>query len=318
MELFADRVKEEKDKSEEKEHYEMESYSFSSSLYSIRTITNYRSDPISSLHQQIDATEYGTELMYIATIPHRHDYGFTTECCEVNLTEFCKKHEGAIIGINGVFHRFRKDYVPLGHYKQGEIESYVPLQSAYAPFFRMIAIDYQGKLTIEPHDPNLVWQRRKEYHSMMECGPLLIDRGEPIVTNAVLEKEVNGVRIFQCENADTEKTYTFQKNGRTYLSCTYNRPGGLFHAANTNPRSAMVTDTDGVVYMIHVPGRKKGVLGMDLVRFAELIKEHIPNAWMAINLDGGKPSKLVHKDVEVWESNDHSIRVGNIIVYRQR
>ena len=68
-----------------------------------------------------------------------------------------------------------------------------------------------------------------------------------------------------------------------------------------------------------VPGRIPGrVLGMDLARLAWVLKALIPDAWTAINLDGGASSQCVHKraDTSIVQvsPNAHAVKlVGNFL-----
>jgi hypothetical protein len=71
-------------------------------------------------------------------------------------------------------------------------------------------------------------------------------------------------------------------------------PGELFHAANRNPRSALVTTTDNQVYFVSTPGRKENDTGMTLPEFAYYLSK-IPNVKDAINLDGGASSRITLK-----------------------
>ena len=92
-------------------------------------------------------------------------------------------------------------------------------------------------------------------------------------------------------------------------------PGELYHAANPNPRSALIITYEGNVIMVKVEGRDKRGVGMDLAEFCFYLK-----AKYAINLDGGRSSQLCWKlpnqnfiNVSGGETGTQSYLVGSII-----
>lgn len=320
---------------EQKEHYKdiiddkwfPPLYFYESPVYSIQTHRFSLNDPIKPFHQETKSKIYGDQEIAIITIPtNKDEYRFYTDCCKLDAVSYLKQDSILdAVGINGVFYQFQTDSVPLGGYKQGDKEVIRPLQPVYESFYRAITISHKGKLDIHSAPFSEIWKERNSYHSMMACAPMLIDQGQIVITDELLSNYTDeGIHVFQCEiSKPFERGMNVERNGKHVKSCSNNLPGGLFHISNTNPRSVIITDQKGNVYFMRVAGRIEGVLGMDLVQVAQTIKRYIPDAWMAINLDGGAPSQLLHKTNGnvISTTNQHShtgkstILIGNLLTY---
>ena len=302
-------------------------YSYESPEYSIQTHRFSLNDPIKPFHQETKSEMYGDQEIAIISIPTGKDgYRFYTDCCKLDAASYLKQDtiiDG--VGINGVFYQFHIDSVPLGGYKQGDKELIRPLQPAYESFYHAITISHEGKLDIHSVPFNEMWKDRKSYHSMMACAPLLIDQGQIVMTDELLSNYTHdGIHVLQCEiSKPYERGMNLVRNGKKIKSCSNNLPGGLFHISNTNPRSILITDQKGNVYFMRVAGRMEDVMGMDLAQVAQTIKRYIPGAWMAINLDGGAPSQLLHKTngrvISTTNQYSHTgnstISIGNLLTY---
>jgi exopolysaccharide biosynthesis protein len=87
-------------------------------------------------------------------------------------------------------------------------------------------------------------------------------------------------------------------NAMTFADGVHNAtrilPGELYHAANPNPRSALVITMEGLVVMVKVEGRDNRGVGMDLSQLAEFCRVFL-HARHAINLDGGNSSQITWK-----------------------
>ena len=75
----------------------------------------------------------------------------------------------------------------------------------------------------------------------------------------------------------------------------------MFHAANRNPRSALVITRDPTtltetLFFITAHGRVDNTDGMTLPEFSQHIMDTIPHIYMAINLDGGASSRITIKE----------------------
>lgn len=296
--------------------------------YSISTHRFFISDPIKPFHQKIQHTHYGDQEITLVTIPSGNkEYKFYSDCCRLDAISYLQQdtiHDA--VAMNGVFYQFNTDYAPLGGYKLGDIEVIRDLQPAYKPFYRAITISHDGQINIDSRPLEKVWEERTDYHSVMACAPLLIDQGDICINDTMLSEETHdGVHILQCEISNPyERDINIKRGDKTIKSCSNNIPGGLFHAANSNPRSVLIIDKKGTVYFMRSAGRMADILGMDLVQVAHSIKRFIPDAWAAINLDGGAPSQILHKKKGQVSSTTNqythsggssTILIGNIISY---
>jgi hypothetical protein len=62
---------------------------------------------------------------------------------------------------------------------------------------------------------------------------------------------------------------------------------------------------------------------MDASRFAQVILDHLPDTQMALNIDGGASSKMIHKKDDQLYQSPHRIvtdryKVGNIISFLKK
>ena len=314
----------------DKEHFhEMNSitagYSHETDMYSIRVIQHAIDEPIKSFHQPISQPFYGEQELVIASMKQNGEYRFYSDCCKLHTLNYMKnEHIEEGIAINGVFYQFHKDSKPIGFYKQFELEIENEIPESYRRFYRAITLK-DGVVEIHAEPIDQMWSRRADFDSLMVSAPLLIDRGQLAITDSVLENEkINETHLLLCDiSKANEKGMHVHRGEKKIQSCSNNRPGGLFHIANANPRSAIVTDRSGNVHFVRVAGRQTGKLGMDVVQLGQAILKYIPEAWMALNLDGGAPSQLLHKTPEkiVMTQNQHShttnstILVGNLLAY---
>jgi hypothetical protein len=308
-------------------------YFVSCPSYTIREIRQEYNVPIKSFHQPTRKKRYGKEIIHIASLHPHPDFYFTSDCCQLNMTDhFSQDCITDAVGINGVFFDFKTDYYPIGPYKQHDMETYRPIpngpienMSIYEPFFRAITIK-DGTLSIDRRSLKEVWEDRSSFSHIMAAGPLLIDNGKNMITDQLLKTMYNGIPIFQCDKPteeESKKDMTLVKrNHRTLLSCD-RLPGELFHLANTNPRSAIAISTSGIVSFICVAGRLHGTLGMDANRLAQVILDHLPDTYMALNIDGGASSNMIHKkDSKLYQSPQRvtldRYKVGNIISFQKK
>jgi hypothetical protein len=156
----------------------------------------------------------------------------------------------------------------------------------------------------------------------MVTGPIFIEHGKQMLVEDDLLKRHDNIPIFQCDKPkDHEKKDLFLQRNELILSC--DRPAGeLQHVSNTNPRSALAISKDGTAHFICVAGRLKDYLGMDLVQLTQAIQKYIPDVQMAIGLDGGASSKLIHKYDNTIHMSQHKVTrdrysIGNIISYQK-
>jgi hypothetical protein len=224
-------------------------YSYTCPSYSIHTHRYTLLEPIKSFHQRVEHTHYGDqELVLVSIPPGNKEYRFYSDCCKLDAVSYLNQdtvHDG--VAINGVFYQFNADFAPLGGYKQGDIEVLRELQAAYSPFYRAITLSHDGLLNIDTRPIDDVWATRHTFNSVMFCAPMLVDQGEIAITDDMISQTTHdGVHILQCEiSKSNESGMNIVRGDKTIKSCSSNLPGGLFHAANANPRSALIIDKKG-------------------------------------------------------------------------
>lgn len=307
-------------------------YSYSCPYYSIREEETLHDEPISSYHQTTKAKKYGKETLFISTFSHPSDgFQFTSDCCRIDMNDYInQEHIVEAVTINGVFFSLGRDYGAVGNYKQDDFETTRPLPKGptssstplYEPYYRAITIR-DGNLSIDPRQVDEVWKDREQFSHIMMGGPLLIDNGVCVATEEMLLKLHEDVPIFQCDRPSKKegKKGFIERNGKKTLSCD-RTPGELFHAANTNPRSAIAISKTGVVSFICAAGRVPRRMGVDVKRLADLILIHLPDTHIAINIDGGGSSKMLHKQNGTIVSSpspfsNRKYVIGNIISFQK-
>lgn len=310
-------------------------YVFDSIPYSMRGYTGRNLKRIAPYHQPCQQRVYGKETYMIVKIPRvttDSEYHFTSDCCYLDMKTYFENEQILdAVAINGVFFNFKEDFGPVGYYKQHDLIStthsippgFDPTTSLYEPYFRALTIK-NGQLAIDPRSIHEVWQERDQFSHIMVTGPIVIDQGVIVMTEELVQKKHQGIPIFQCDKPTlAEKDHVLlTRNHQTILSCDGADPGGLFHLANTNPRSAIAMSMDGTIYFICVMGRCNNYMGMDAVRLTQCIKEKIPDVWMAVLVDGGASSKCIQKHnghvyVTQHQTNTMRYHVGNIISYQK-
>ena len=234
---------------------------------------------------------------------------FKLECCHIDGISYLEDEriiEGVVI--NAAFFNINTDFENVGptiiERNPIHFQSNNPIPDDYRPYYHQILID-NNEIVINPNSvangpplpigPTVT----AEFHS----GPLLIRNGQRVFTqNNYNTMNANGVRIFQCEPNVFNNPVHINKGGINYVVKNCNSPPGeLFHAANMNPRSALVITDDHqgnrTVQFVSVPGRgPRGIAnGMTLSEFSRYLHANIPNINMAINLDGGQSSRLCVK-----------------------
>ena len=119
---------------------------------------------------------------------------------------------------------------------------------------------------------------------ILSSGPILVLGGK-LAFNVNLYKKNKYLASAQ---DTTKETHGYDASGSfRYLA------GHLGHAFNTNPRTAIGTDSNKNIYLVTVEGRGSRGAGVDLVRMGEIMKGL--GCYNAINLDGGGTSDLLYK-----------------------
>lgn len=263
-------------------------------------ISNYFNNrPIPVTHQNGYVGQFGHNKIYHAIMNQQDPtHTFQLECCHVDGISYLEDErieEGVVI--NAAFFNIFTDFENVGETfidrPSIQFQSNHQIPNEYRPYYHQIIIE-NNRIIINPFPVssgpafslNTV-NASAEFYS----GPLLINGGIRIFTDNAYQTVNNDVHIFQCEPGPLNVPVV-NRNGIHVKNCN-NPPGELFHAANMNPRSALVITNDNNVHFVTVPGRTPGISnGMTLSEFSLYLITYFPNINMAINLDGGGSSRI--------------------------
>jgi hypothetical protein len=271
----------------------------------IYRISNYYSEnALPNTHQVLPQPIYGHKKMYHAMMNQGdHVYQFKLDCCHIDSISYLEDERiMSGVAINAAFFQINTDFQNIGNTQINPppVLTTIPIPQHYQDVYHQILITNQNTIHInpQPYSAGALHQFAFGNHvAEFYSGPLLVSGGAIVFTAERYDTVVNGVHIFQCDPSPLDVPF-LDRNGINVKNCNPpSLPGELFHAANMNPRSALVTTTENLVHFISVPGRMPGVSeGMTLDEFAYYLHATIPHIDMAINLDGGGSSRICIKE----------------------
>jgi small ubiquitin-related modifier len=262
--------------------------------------SQYDPTPLAFSHQlPIKQRVFGQKTMFLMRIdPKAAGFQFDLNCCHLDTLSYLDTDaiESGVC-INAGFFNIHTDYSSIGDIKiRGSKLPFSKIPKEYTAYYHQVVVS--TTIWINPIASDIKHNFVLPYFF---SGPLLIRDGDIVFTEDTLDiKNDQGVHIFRCENSSRKKKFINrgpdpQKEPENVLVKNCNTPpslpGELFHAANRNPRSALVTTKDDQVYFVTSAGRFDGNDGMTLPEFARYLSK-IPNVRSAINLDGGRSSRM--------------------------
>ena len=246
-------------------------------------------------------------------------YKFRFDCCRLDPRNYFQNNKFASgVCINAGFFQIFSNYTPTGFANIGGIHFNNRVPNLFRRFFGYIAITPDTKTLVigENYNDAVLFP-----DNVITVGPILVFDGVIRMTDDLLvnERDDAGNFLFKSRqfiDPEDPNTITFTDhihNANKILS------GELYHAANPNPRSALVITMDGHLIMVKVEGRDNRGVGMDLSQLAQFCRVHL-RARHAINLDGGGSSQITWKlpnqdfiNISGGENATKSYLVGSII-----
>lgn len=258
--------------------------------------------------QQLENCPIQKQFMTVIKVNKGYEkYGqFFYDCCKLDAPNYLVKNQKLGFVVNGGFFSIKKDYLPIGPYKDkyNYINAY-EIPKKYKHLYAYIILK-NNKLSIS--------KDLKLNDQVCSSGPLLIDNGKIVI-------DLNN-KIYQCTDkkhagdlfiSETDNTITVSghyeyinkddhcdvkvvKQKKTLKRCDKILPGELSHASNPNPRTILCFTKTGYLFIVF-DGRSLYGDGVDLLTAAKIILKKFPDVISAINLDGGRSS------VAAWRSN---------------
>ena len=247
-------------------------------------------------------------------VNHKTKYQFGYDCCKLDGPNYLMQNKRIGFVINGGFFSLKKDYLPIGPYKDkfSTIDKY-PIPELYKKDYRYIVLR-NNQLSIKN---NL--EKNSEY---CVSGPLLISDGKIIYKpsdqyNCTDLKHAQELMVDQNEEKITIiGTYgcggILKPNLKIYPRCDRIDPGELTHSNNFNQRSALCILPDSYVF-ISFEGRGEKGYGVDLLLLSQFILKFYPTTISAINLDGGRSSNLAWRTA--YNSDVYTSGIGRFYYY---
>jgi hypothetical protein len=244
--------------------------------------------PRTFLDQQISYAYFDQNAVLAA------GYHFRFDCCRLDPRNYFQNNKFAAgVCINAGFFQILGNYTPTGFANIGGIHFDNRVPNLFRRFFGYVAISPDTKTLVigDNFDDAVLFP-----DNVITVGPILVFNEDIRMTDEMLinERDPDGNFLFK------SRTYIAPEdpNAMTFADGVHNSSkilsGELYHAANPNPRSALVITTDGRVVMVKVEGRDSRGVGMDLSQLAQFCRVHL-RARHAINLDGGGSSQITWK-----------------------
>jgi exopolysaccharide biosynthesis protein len=251
--------------------------------------------------KQLDKCPIQKHYFTIIHVKAAHEWVFKFDCCKLDAVNYMINYKKNGFVINGGFYNVKKDYLPIGPYKDGfSIVNDHPINNMYKDVYGYIILK-NNKLSIT--------QTYNDKDQLCSSGPMLIYNGK-IVYHAdenrffCADKRHNeDLMIEQDDDRITLKGYytynncdkKFVKDEKEYKRCDKINPGELQHGNNPNPRSALCILGNGDYVFVCFEGRSNKGVGIDLEALSRTLLLTYPNIVHAINLDGGRSSVLAWK-----------------------
>ena len=221
-------------------------------------------------------------------------YHFRFDCCRLDPRNYFQNNKFASgVSINAGFFQILGNYTPTGFANIGGIHFDNQVPTLFRPFFGYVAISPDTKTLVigDTFNDAILFP-----DNVITVGPILVFNGHIRMTDDLLtnQRDPDGNFLFKSRNYINGE----DPNIITFVDGVHNATrilsGELYHAANPNPRSALVITMEGHVVMVKVEGRDNRGVGMDLSQLAQFCRNHL-RARYAINLDGGGSSQITWK-----------------------
>jgi len=228
----------------------------------------------------------------------REGYKFKLDCCRLDLRAYFQDVDAISsgIGINAAFFKLGASYLPIGEFRNTDLNSNIPIPPEYLEWYGVVAVKDNGELVIvSPYHAGA-------YRQILTSGPVLVgfdasaNGGAGAVRNMVGSGLPYGVagtwpRRIELQNPRFQCSIL---GAGGLNNCNTIKPGEFSHASNPNPRSALGIKAAGTTLLVTVQGRGANAAGMDLEQLAQLMVG-LGCHW-AINLDGGRSSRMAWRN----------------------
>jgi len=257
--------------------------------------------------KQIKSCPYQEQYITVVKVDKGYEnYGeFFFDGCKLDVPNYLVKNNRTGFLINGGFFSIKKDYLPIGPYKDkyNFIDIY-EIPKKYQDSYAYIILK-DNKLSIS--------RKLDLKHQLCSTGPLLIENSKIVLDlnkkyQCTDKKHAGDYFISETDNNITISGYdeyiddnnqcVIKKVNKkqTLKRCDKIPPGELSHASNPNPRTIFcITDT-GYLFLVF-DGRSLYGDGVDLLLASKIIMKKFPNVVTAINLDGGRSSVVAWRSV---------------------
>lgn len=238
----------------------------------------------------------------------------TTVCCRFDPIQYLHRIKSRSFAVNGGFFRIRETFVPVGPSRIGpDLVTTDPIAEPYREWFRYVRIA-PDRISIESEIPSS--------GNFFSTGPLLVSKGKVVFGNEVLKTKIkigtDEVFAYLCKPkpvaSKVVKEYMRVRDETgeqkmvkiAVINCDTMAASTLAHAANPNPRSALLLfgpDSSADFGFLIVEGRDLRGSGMTLPELADYCLKL--GAYEAISLDGGRTSSMA------WRRRGGSIETPN-------
>jgi len=246
-------------------------------------------------------------------------YNFRFDCCRLDPRNYFQNNKfKSGVCMNSTFFEIYGNYTPTGYSNIGGINFTNKIPTNFLPYFGYVAISpNNNKLLIGfPYEESNLYP-----DNVITVGPMLVYQSNIVMTDDMLQNvsDINGHFLFKSRLPQNQQEAVLDTFADNVHNATRIYPGELYHAANPNPRSALVIRENGDVVMVKVEGRDRRGVGMDLAQLAQFCRNYL-TARFAINLDGGGSSQITWKmfnqnyiNIAGGQSATHSYLVGSIL-----
>jgi hypothetical protein len=258
--------------------------------------------------KQIKNCPYQEQYMTVVKIDKGYEKynSFFYDCCKIDAPNYMVQNNKYGFVVNGGFFSIKKDYLPIGPYK--DKHNYInvyEIPPKYKHLYAYIVLKDNQLHVTKTLDLN---------HQVCSSGPILIDNSQIVIDihNKIYhcsdKKHAGDFFLSQTDDTITLSGYNEyivnenkcdvvkRKKKHTIKRCDKIPPGELSHASNPNPRTIFCVTTTGYLFIIF-DGRSLYGDGVDLLEAAKIIMKKFPNTITAINLDGGRSSVVAWRSI---------------------
>lgn len=259
--------------------------------------------------EQLEACPYQKQYMTVIKIDKGYEkYNtFYYDCCKLDVPNYVVQNEKIGFVINGGFFSIKKDYLPIGPYKDNYnfINNY-EIPNDYKDLYAYIILK-NNKLIIS--------KKLDLGDQLCSSGPLLIHQNKIMINmnehrfKCTDKKHAGDLFVSQTNDTITlSGYYKYTDQGdhcdvqkinkkQTLKRCDKILPGELSHASNPNPRTIFCMTDEGYLFIVF-DGRSMHGDGVDMYDMSKIILQKFPNVINAINLDGGRSSVAAWRSIE--------------------